>query len=100
MSFWPNFSPNTPEPAFHRHVETGITLSQKLADKTFEDLFSYSLIKAAEYQDEVSSNTLSGRTFLVLSSAFNPQGFKQLQPRLEGARYVDFGNKCLSLIHI
>ena len=33
----------------------------------------------------------------MLSSAFNPQGFKQLQPRLEGGRYVDFGNKCYSI---
>ena len=93
VSLDPDFtSTEVSEERFLEYVTEGIRRTQELANKTFEEIFSYSLVQVYESQAGVASNPLKGRTFLVLSEIFNRDGLKQL--RAPGSKYVDFGNKC------
>jgi hypothetical protein len=62
----------------NQKIEKGISLTQEIFSQSFDDLFSFSLVKTYQTQNE-KLNGLKGHDFLVLSKDFNQNGLKQLQ---------------------
>ena len=63
------------------YIRNALRETQRMATKSFNDLFVFSVVHTAEAQE---NNGLSGKTFLVLSDHLNREGLRLLMMRSSG----------------